>query len=79
MFPTTLMKGGNNLTEKKLYRSRNKKMLGGVCGGLSEYLGLDATVIRLLWAASVIFAGFGILLYLICWLIIPEEPYYTIS
>lgn len=64
------------MSEKKLHRSRSVKMLGGICGGLSEYLGVDVTIIRLLWVAAVIFGfGSGIIVYLICWLIIPEQPY----
>ena len=48
-------------------------MLAGVCAGLARHLGLDATLVRLLWAFSVIFLGFGFLAYAICWIVIPEE------
>lgn len=63
--------------KKKLYRSRTDKMLCGVLGGLAEYLNVDATLIRLLYAAlSVFSAGFpGILLYIICAIVIPEAPF----
>ena len=61
--------------EKKLYRSRTDKKLCGVCGGLAKYLGVDATIIRLILALAVIFAGVGALAYIIAALIIPEEPY----
>lgn len=61
--------------EKKLYRSRNQKMLAGVCGGLAEYFGVDPTIVRLVWALTVCFAGAGILVYIICAIVIPEEPY----
>ena len=61
--------------EKKLYRSRTDKKLCGVCGGLAKYLGMDATIIRLILALAVIFAGVGALAYIIAALIIPEEPY----
>ena len=57
---------------KKLLRSRNNKMIGGVCAGVAEYLGTDPTLIRLLWAFTIIFAGAGLLAYIICWLIIPQ-------
>ena len=57
---------------KKLLRSRNNKMVGGVCAGVAEYLGTDPTLIRLLWACTIIFAGAGLLAYIICWLIIPQ-------
>jgi phage shock protein PspC (stress-responsive transcriptional regulator) len=55
-------------------------MFGGVCGGLSEYFKMDVTLIRLLWAAAVFLGlGAGIIFYLLCWIIIPQEPFYTIS
>ena len=60
--------------EKKLYRSRNDKKLAGVCGGLAKYLNMDATIIRLIWALLVICAGAGLLAYIVCALVIPEEP-----
>jgi phage shock protein C len=60
---------------KRLTRSRRERILGGVCGGLAEYLGIDPTIVRLVWAALTVFtAGFpGVLLYLLGWFIIPEE------
>ncbi len=61
---------------KKLFRSRNNKMLAGVCGGLAEYLGIDPTVIRILYVAVSFFsAAFpGIIVYIILWVVMPEEP-----
>jgi len=56
---------------KRLYRSRNDKMLAGVCGGVAQYLNIDPTIVRLL---AVIIPGFGWCAYLICAVIIPEEP-----
>ncbi len=53
-------------------RSDNK-MLGGVCAGIAEYLDLDPTVIRVVWVLMVFFAGVGILLYIILWLIMPKK------
>lgn len=63
--------------KKKLYRSNSDKMLCGVLGGLAEYLNVDATLIRILYAAiSVFSAGFpGIVLYIICAIVIPEAPF----
>ena len=61
-----------------LRRSMVSRQLGGVCGGLAEYLGLDATVVRvayvLLSVLSVAFPGF--LVYMILWIVIPEREYY---
>lgn len=61
-------------TIKRLYRSRRDRMIGGVCGGLAEYLDTDPTIIRLALALSILLGGAGILAYLIMWIIIPEEP-----
>lgn len=57
--------------EKKLKRSSNK-VLAGVCGGLAEYLGMDATIVRVIYALLVLFGGVGILLYLILALLMPK-------
>lgn len=60
--------------EKRLYRSRENKVISGVCGGIADYFEVDPTFIRLLWAVSVLFAGTGIIAYILCIIIIPEEP-----
>lgn len=60
--------------EKKLYRSISDKKLCGVCAGLGRYLNIDATVIRMLWALCCVFGGSGVIAYIICALVIPEEP-----
>jgi len=60
--------------EGRLYRSGKDRILGGVCGGIAEYLGVDPVIIRLLWVAGSLAWGFGILLYIICWIIIPRNP-----
>ena len=62
------------MENKRLYRSRENKMLGGVCAGIAEYLNVDPTLVRLIWAFFVVFAGTGILAYIICWIVIPEKP-----
>ncbi len=59
---------------RSLYRSRTNRMICGVCGGLADYLKVDATIVRLIWAFVALFAGTGILLYIVACLIIPEEP-----
>jgi phage shock protein PspC (stress-responsive transcriptional regulator) len=61
---------------KKLYRSRNDRMLGGVCGGLSEYFRIDSTLIRLLFVAFALAGGPGLIAYIIMLIVVPEEPYY---
>ena len=62
-----------SIMEKKLYRSRTDYMIGGVCGGLAEYLGIDSTVVRLIMALATFVGGMSLLVYLLMWLIIPEE------
>jgi len=57
---------------KKLYRSTNDRMIGGVCGGLGEYLGIDPTVIRLIFVLIALTGGAGVLIYLIMFLVVPE-------
>ena len=59
--------------EKKLYRSKTDRKFLGVCGGLAEYFGVDATVLRLILVLAVIFAGVGIIAYLVAALIMPEK------
>ena len=57
--------------EKKLKRSNNK-VLAGVCGGLAEYFGIDATIVRVIYALLVICGGVGVLLYVLLMLIMPK-------
>lgn len=59
---------------KKLYRSNNNKMICGVCGGIGEYLNIDPTLVRIIWAiCSVASIGIGALVYLIVAVIMPQE------
>ena len=58
---------------KKLYRKPGNKVIAGVCSGLGEYLNIDPTVVRLIWALIGL-TGAGIVAYLIAALIIPEKP-----
>lgn len=60
--------------EKKLYKSRKDKKIDGVCAGVAEFLGIDVTIIRLIWAIAVVFCGTGILLYIVAMLVMPENP-----
>lgn len=59
---------------KRLYRSRSDKMIGGVCGGIAQYLNLDPSLIRVITVLLAFGFGSGLLAYLIAFLIIPEEP-----
>ncbi|MDH4137767.1 MAG: PspC domain-containing protein [Anaerolineae bacterium] len=57
----------------KLYRSRTGSMIGGVCGGLGQYLGIDPTIVRLFFVLLALGKGVGVLIYLALWLIVPRE------
>lgn len=64
------------MNNKKLYRSRSNRMICGVCGGLGTFLGVDATVVRVLYAVISLLAGagfLGLVLYFILAVIIPED------
>jgi phage shock protein C len=60
---------------KQLYRSRDRRMISGVCGGLGDYFGIDPTIVRLIFVFGSIF-GYGILLliYIVMMVVVPEEP-----
>ena len=58
---------------KRLVRPRSDRWIAGVCSGIARYFGLDPTLIRVLWVLFVCLAGSGILAYVICWIVIPEE------
>ncbi|MCA9726301.1 MAG: PspC domain-containing protein [Candidatus Eisenbacteria bacterium] len=59
---------------RRLYRSRTDKKIAGVCGGLAAYFGMDPVIPRIIWVVLILGAGVGLLAYLICWLVIPQEP-----
>jgi phage shock protein PspC (stress-responsive transcriptional regulator) len=58
---------------KQMYRSRNNRMVAGVCGGLAEYFKIDPSIVRLLWVfAAIASAGLGVLIYVILIFVLPE-------
>ncbi len=59
---------------KRLYRSNNNKMLGGVCGGIAEYFDLDPVLVRLFFVITLFAGGTGLLAYIVAVIIIPERP-----
>lgn len=61
------------MAARKLQRSSSDRWLAGVCGGIGEYLGLDATVVRIIFVVFGL-VGAGELAYLILWLVVPKEP-----
>jgi phage shock protein C len=63
-----------NAPYRKLYRSRQDRMLFGVCGGLGSYFSVDPTVIRLLFVLAAVIFGHGLLAYLLLAILVPIEP-----
>ena len=61
------------MENKKLYKSKSNKKIAGVCGGLAEYLNIDATIVRLIWVLATLFVGCGILAYIIALIIMPQQ------
>ena len=63
-----------NTQTRSLYRSRKNRMIAGVCAGLGDYLGIDPTIVRLVFAIGLIFGhAFVAILYLVMFIVVPEE------
>ena len=60
---------------RRIYRSRDRRWLAGVAGGMADYSGIPVALIRLIWILLLLPGGVpGVVPYVICWLLIPEEP-----
>lgn len=59
-----------------LYRSQRSKILGGVCGGIAEWLGWDPTMVRVLYVVgSILSVAFpGTIVYIVLWIVVPKAP-----
>ena len=57
----------------RLYRSNTDKVIGGVSGGLADYLSIDVVIVRVLFVLLVLFGGSGALVYIILWIAIPDQ------
>lgn len=57
---------------KRLYKSRNNKIICGVCAGIADYFNIDPSIVRVLWAVLALAAGTGVLAYIACAIILPE-------
>lgn len=60
------------MTKGRLYKSRKNKVVGGVCGGLGEYFGIDPIIVRLVFLGLLI-SGPGLLVYLLAWIFVPVK------
>lgn len=59
---------------KRLYRSSRNAVIGGVCAGVADYFQVDPTIVRLVWAATILLGGTGLIAYVLAWLVIPPAP-----
>ena len=62
-------------TNSRLYRSTTNKVIGGVSGGLGDYLNIDPVIVRIVFVLLAVFGGSGVLVYIILWIVIPEQKY----
>ena len=77
IMPDSSVPADIELGTRRLTRSTTDYKIAGVCGGLAEYLKVDSTLIRLVWAILTIVPGvivLGIVAYLVAWFIMPESP-----
>jgi phage shock protein C len=58
---------------KKLLRNESNKMIAGVCSGLADYFGVDATLVRIIFVVATVAFGIGVLPYIILWIVIPKQ------
>ena len=65
--------------EKMLYRSRDNRTIWGICGGIGKYFNIDPVLVRVIAVLSILIGGWGILVYIILYFIIPLEPLDTSS
>ena len=73
IYQMVVSKNGGVKTTGRIHKSVKDKKIAGVCGGIAEWLGVDPTVIRIAWAVLACGWGTGVLLYLICAFVLPEE------
>lgn len=60
---------------RRLYRSRTESVIGGVCGGVAEYLDVDPSIVRIIWAVlGLVTGGIFVVLYVVMWIVVPEAP-----
>lgn len=62
------------MEDKRFYRSNQHRIIGGVCGGLGNYFGIDPVIMRVIFFILAFAGGGGVLIYIILWILVPEEP-----
>lgn len=68
--------GANDRPARRLQRSRDNRIIAGVCGGIAEYFGWSPSTVRLLFLLSLLLPGTQVIIYLILWLVMPNAPRY---
>jgi phage shock protein PspC (stress-responsive transcriptional regulator) len=66
------MREHDHMDSKRLTRSSNDRMLGGVAAGMADYFGVDPSVMRILWVLVALVGGTGLLVYVVLWVALPE-------
>ncbi len=61
--------------QKRIYRSRNDRIIAGICSGIAKYFEIDPAIVRIIFLLLFFFKGIGIIAYFIMWIVIPAEPY----
>lgn len=64
----------NQFSGKRIFKSRKDRMIDGICGGVAEYTGVDVTLVRILWVASIFVNGLGIVAYILFMIFVPLNP-----
>lgn len=67
------------MNEKRLYRSQNERRIAGVASGLAEHFNIDPVIVRVIFVCLFFCALGGGLIYIILWIVLPEQPRYTVS
>ncbi|MFP4528090.1 MAG: PspC domain-containing protein [Candidatus Kapaibacterium sp.] len=62
------------MEQKRLYRSRRDRMIGGVAGGLAEYFDIDPVIVRIIFIITALGWGVSLIAYIIMWIVVPERP-----
>ena len=65
---------GGSVGGKRMVRPRAGRKIAGVCLGFAQYFDIDVTVVRVIWLSTVVMSGFGLISYIVAWIITPQEP-----
>jgi len=62
-----------NDDRRRLERNSDNKMVAGVASGVADFYGLDTSVVRIVWGLSIFLGGFGVVVYIVMWIVLPES------